>query len=258
MTRQRTYRVSEVARTTGISVRTLHHYDALGLLTPRGRTGAGYRLYGDEDLLRLQQILLGREQGLSLEAIRRSLDDPRFDRRQTLLAQRRELQMRSEHTAAMIRAIDAALAMLENAAGAGNMNMEHLFEGFDPGSHEAEAGRRWGHTDEYLESAKRTKSYTAEDWKRMQSEQAAIYTDAFAALQAGSAPDSVEAMAIAERHRLSIDRWFYACGFALHASLADGYEADRRFAENIDRFGAGLTPFLSAAIRANSRQRGGS
>jgi hypothetical protein len=155
----------------------------------------------------------------------------------------------------MIRAIDAALAILEDGSGE-NTDMKQIFEGFDPAQYEAEAKARWGHGDSYEESAKRTKSYGPEEWKRIQAEQASLYTDAFAALQAGLAPDSVAAMDIAERHRLFIDRWFYPCTFAMHAGLADGYEADSRFAENIDKFGAGLTPFLSAALRANARRHG--
>jgi len=257
MKQRRTYRVSEVAQTAGVSVRTLHYYDEIGLLVPRGRTGAGYRLYDDDDLLRLQQILICREQGLALEEVRRWLDDPRFDRRQALLAQKRELQRRAQHTTEMIRAIDVALAMLEDGSGEESMDMKQIFDGFDPSKYEAEVKQRWGHTDAYKESVKRTKSYTAEDWKQIQAEQASIYADAFAALKAGGAPDSVEAMDIAERHRLAIDRWFYPCSFAMHAGLADGYEADSRFAENIDKFGPGLTPFLSAAIRANARRAGG-
>lgn len=256
MNPKRTYRVSEVSQTTGISVRALHYYDEIGLLVPKGRTGAGYRLYDDDDLLRLQQILIGREQGLALEEIRRSLDDPHFDRRAALLAQKREIQKRAKQAAEMIRAIDAALRVLEGGSGE-NMDMKQMFDGFDPSKYEAEVQARWGHTDAYKESLKRTKSYGPDDWKRIQAEQGSIYADAFAAVQAGLAPDSVEAMDIAERHRLSIDRWFYPCSFALHAGLADGYEADRRFTENIDKFGAGLTPFLSAAMRANARRHGG-
>jgi DNA-binding transcriptional MerR regulator len=253
MNRQRTYRVSEVAQISGISVRALHHYDEIGLLVPKERSGAGYRLYSDDDLLRLQQILIGREQGLALEEIRRSLDDPRFDRKRALIEQRRELEQRVRDATQMIRAIDAALGVLDGNSG-GDMDMKQIFDGFDPAEHEAEAKARWGHTESYRESAKRTESYSTDDWKQIQAEQAAIYTEAFALLQAGRAPDSTEAMVVAERHRLSIDRWFYPCSFAIHAGLADGYEADGRFAENIDKFGAGLTPFLSAAIRANARR----
>src|SRR6187431_679167 len=110
---RRTHQVTEVARMTGVSVRALHHYDEIGLLVPKGRTGAGYRLYDDDDLLRLQQILIGREQGLALEEIRRSIDDPHFDRKKALLAQKQQLQTRAEQAAEMIRAIDAALGILE-------------------------------------------------------------------------------------------------------------------------------------------------
>ena len=94
MTHSRTYQVKDVARLTGVSVRTLHHYDAIGLLVPGGRTAAGYRLYPDADLLRRQQILIGRELGLPLEEIRPSLDDPRFDRKAALLDQRQRLHDR--------------------------------------------------------------------------------------------------------------------------------------------------------------------
>lgn len=256
MNRKRTYRVSEVSQTTGISVRALHYYDEIGLLVPKGRTGAGYRLYDDDDLLRLQQILIGREQGLALEEIRRSLDDPRFDRRQALLAQKRQLQKRAKQAADMIRAIDAALEILEGGSGE-DKSMKQIFDGLDPSKYEAEVKAQWGHTDSYKESMKRTKSYGPDDWKQIQAEHGSIYADAFAALQAGFASESVKAMDIAERHRLSIDRWFYPCSFAIHAGIADGYEADGRFAENIDKFGAGLTPFLAAAMRANARRHGG-
>lgn len=115
MPSRRTYRVKDVASLSGLTVRALHHYDSIGLLAPRARSSAGYRLYDDDDLLRLQQILIGRELGLSLEAIRRSLDDPRFDRRQALLAQRAELAMRAARAAEMIRAIDAAHDVLHGS-----------------------------------------------------------------------------------------------------------------------------------------------
>src|SRR5215207_2105881 len=104
----RTYRVADVARLTGASIRALHHYDAIGLLVPTGRTEAGYRLYTDADLLRLQQILIGRELGFSLEAIKRSLDDPRFDHGQALVEQRRRLEAKAHALGEMLRAIDAA------------------------------------------------------------------------------------------------------------------------------------------------------
>jgi DNA-binding transcriptional MerR regulator len=253
MARKRTYLVKEVAGLSGVSVRTLHHYDELGLLVPSGRTDAGYRIYDDGDLRRLQQILIGRELGLSLEDVRRSLDDPGFDRKAALLAQRAELAQRARRTDAMLRAVDAALAELQGET----MDMKQLFDGFDPAQHEAEVQARWGSTDSFKESKRRTQRYTKEDWQRLAAEQAAIYADAFRLLQAGKAPDSADAMAVAERHRQSIDRWFYPCGPDMHRRLADMYEQDARFAENIDKHGTGLTPFLAAAIRENANRTGG-
>jgi MerR family transcriptional regulator, thiopeptide resistance regulator len=255
MAAQRSYRVSEVAGIAGVSVRTLHHYDAIGLLVPRERTESGYRVYDECDLLRLQQILLGRELGLALEEIRRSLDDPGFDHRRALLAQRRQLQARARRADEMIRAVDAALAMLGDGSG-GTMDMQQIFDGFDPAQHEAEVQERWGDTDAYRESARRSKRYGRDEWRRIRDEQAAIYAEAAAALGSGHAPESAEAMDVAERHRQSIERWFYPCGPAMHANLADLWQADARFAESIDQHGAGLTPFLAAAVRANAQRQG--
>lgn len=255
---KRTYQVKEVAQLAGVSVRALHHYDELGILVPSARTAAGYRLYDDDDLLRLQQILIGRELGLSLEDIRRSLDDPSFDRRAALRAQRSELATRAHRTAEMIRAVDHALALLEGDAQEQPMtttDMKSIFDGFDPAQYEDEARERWGDTDAYQVSKQRTSRYSKADWERLAAEQAAIYADAVAAMRAGTPPDADAAMDIAERHRLSIDRWFYPCAPAMHRGLADMYEGDARFAENIDKHGAGLTPYLSAAIRANAARR---
>jgi MerR family transcriptional regulator, thiopeptide resistance regulator len=158
MANGRTYQVKEVASIAGVSVRALHHYDELGLLVPSGRTEAGYRRYSGDDLLRLQQILIGRELGMPLEEIKRSLDDPGFDRRAALERQREELATRAERTAAMLRAVDAALAALTNEGEGGktmkDMTREEitaLFDGFDPADYEDEVRARWGKTDAYAE-----------------------------------------------------------------------------------------------------------
>jgi MerR family transcriptional regulator, thiopeptide resistance regulator len=252
VTRSRTYQVKDVARLTGVSVRTLHHYDAIGLLVPGGRTAAGYRLYTDADLLRLQQILIGRELGLPLEEIRHSLDDPRFDRKAALLDQRQRLHDRARQAEAMIRAIDTALAALDGSVTTGEMTMADLFDGFDPSRYEEEARERWGKTDAFAESTERTKRYTPDDWKAIKTEQGAVYEAAAAALKAGKAPSSADAMDIAERHRLSIDRWFYPCSHTMHQGLASMYESDDRFRQSIDKYREGLTTFLAESIRANA------
>ena len=133
------------------------------------------------------------------------------------------------------------------------MNWADLFQGFDNPSHyDDEVWRRWGATDAYAEAAKRTARYTPADWGAIIAEQAAIYDDAYGALKAGRAPSDAAVMDLAERHRLSIDRWFYACSHQMHCGLASMYEADDRFRQYIDKQREGLTPFLAEAIRANA------
>lgn len=256
MTVARRYRVKEVAALAGVSVRTLHHYDALGLLVPSQRSSAGYRLYEEQDLLRLQQILIGRTLGLSLEQIRRSLDDPEFDLRRALSAQRLELVRRQDETSAMIKAIDRTLARIDRDPDDNEendtMDMKKIFDGFDPSLYEEEAKERWGHTEAWAESQRRVRSYGEADWTRMKDEAGALYTEAARLMQAGASSTSAEAMDVADGLRLHIDRWFYPCSRAMHRALADMYEADPRFAQNIDAHAEGLTAFIAAAIRANS------
>ena len=248
----RTYRVADVARQSGVSVRALHHYDEIGLLVPTGRTEAGYRLYTDADLLRLQQILIGRELGFSLEAIKRSLNDPRFDHRQALIEQRRRLEEKSRALGDMLRAVDAALAVVGHDRQGGTVDMKELFGGFEPSNYEAEVEERWS-GPALEESKRRVKGYTPDDWKRWKTENAEIYGDAAAAMRRGVDPGSPAAQEIAERHRLAIDTWFYPCSKATHAGLADMYEVDARFSAAIDAHAEGLTRFLAAAIRANAK-----
>lgn len=248
----RTYQVNDVARISGVSIRALHHYHAIDLLVPTGRTEAGYRLYTDADLLRLQQILIGRELGFSLEEIGRSLDDPGFDPRTALVEQRRRLEAKAQAVSGMLRAVDAALAVVAFDRRGEVMEMQDMFGGFDPAKYEDEAREKWGGTDAYRESSRRVQGYTPDDWKQQQAEQGAIYAEAAAALGAGADPAGAAVVDIAERHRLSIDRWFYPCSRAMHAGLADMYEADERFAASIDRAGTGLAAFLAVAIRANA------
>lgn len=242
------YRVKDVARMAGVTVRTLHHYDAIGLLVPTARSDAGYRLYDADDLLRLQQILINRELGLSLEQIRRLLDDPAFDRREALIAQREQLRRRANHVHAMLRSVDNALATLN---GEHDMDHETLFDGFDPSRHDAEVKARWGHTDAYKESARRTSGYDKSQWQRIQHESNAIMARMAAQMQAGVSPEHDGPMEVAESHRLHIDRWFYPCSHAMHAGLSEMYTADSRFAASFDQHADGLAAFFAAAIRAN-------
>jgi hypothetical protein len=130
--------------------------------------------------------------------------------------------------------------------------MEDLFEGFNPSQYDEEARRQWDTSEEFIESEKRTRRYTPDDWQALKAEQAAVYDDAYSALKAGKSPSDAAVMDIAERHRMSIDRWFYACSYRIHRGLASMYESDDRFRQHIDTHREGLTSFLVEAIRANA------
>lgn len=253
MTDNTEYRVADLARLAGVTVRTLHHYDEIGLLVPAGRTGKGYRIYGKAEVLRLQQILLYRELEVPLEKIRQILTDPEFDPRRALREQRERLLRRADRTRALLRSVDRALKTLE---GEDIVNARELFDGFDPAEYEEEARERWGETDAWRESARRTATYSPADWKRVKTETDELLGRFAAALGRGVSPDSPEAMDLAEEHRLQIDRWYYPCSREMHAGLARMYVDDPRFAASFERHGEGLATFVSESILANRGRAG--
>ena len=251
MAAPKVYQIKEVAQISDVSVRTLHYYDEIGLLTPNDRTAAGYRLYDDADLLRLQQILIGRSLGLALEEIRQSLDSPDFDYANSLRRQRDRLVERLDETHKMISAIDHTLEGL--AAPGRVIDFKQVFDGFDPADYEAETRARWGESDAYAQSAQRTKSYTDADWSALKTELDGIWSDAAEAMRAEVAPTSDRAASIVERHRRHVHRWFYDLTPAMHAELAEMWANDPRFKANIDKFGIGLTDWLVPAVKAAAR-----
>ena len=219
---------------------------------PEARTEAEDRLYTDADLFRLQRFLIGRELGLSLEEIRRALDDPRFDRKTALLDQRERLIERVRQAEAMIRAIDAAFRRSSRQSQERSDENGGPVRGFRPSRYEDEARHRWGTLEAFLSRKSVRGATRLIDWKALKAEHAAVYDDAHSALQAGQRPSDEAVMEIAERHRLSLDRWFDPCRHSLHRGLASMYESDDRFRQTIDRHGQGLTSFLAEAIRANA------
>ncbi len=249
---EKNYTVQELARLAKVTVRTLHHYDSIGLLVPFARTGAGYRLYCDEDLLRLQQILIWREMAMPLEQIRALLDDPTFDRQQALLQQREALLEKVQKTHAMIRSVEAALAVVDEET---TMNPQEIFDGFDPSEHEEEAKRRWGTTSAFQESARRTKNYTPQDWERIKAADRELMEALAKKLQQGASAEDPEVLDLAEQHRLHMDRWYYPCSHAMHAGLAQLYTEDPRFAASFEKYGEGLAAFLATAIQANAARQ---
>ncbi len=243
--RDRGRTVGELAKVAHVSVRALHHYDEIGLLKPSGRSRASYRLYTEQDLARLQQVLFFRALGFSLEDIARVLNAPGFDRKKALLAQRALLVDEGRRLEAMVALVDKTLDALERNEA---MNDEDMFEGFDPNAHEDEARARWGNTSAHAEAARRTKTYTKETWAAIRAEAQAIHEGFAAAMDAGKAPDGPEARALADRARMHIDRWFYPCSPEMHAALGQMYVDDPRFAATYEKVREGLAQFVRDAI----------
>ena len=122
----------------------------------------------------------------------------------------------------------------------------------NPGPYQDEARRRWGHTDAYKESARRTRRYGKRDWTRIKEEGDEVEAGLARLMTQGTGADDDRAMDLAERHRRHIDRWFYPCTHAMHLCLAKMYTADDRFTEHFDKRATGLAAYVQDAIRANA------
>jgi MerR family transcriptional regulator, thiopeptide resistance regulator len=153
--------VGEVSKLSGVSVRALHHYDEIGLLSPSERSDAGYRLYSHADLQRLQETLGWRALGFGLGEIAPLLDEPGRDRGAALRRQPELVEAELGRLGALVRALDRALAAHELAT---EQEEQSMFAGFDHAQYEDEARERWGDTDAYRESARRAAGYGAEEW----------------------------------------------------------------------------------------------
>ncbi len=244
--------VGEVAALAHVTVRTLHHYDEVGLVSPSARSEAGYRLYAPGDLERLQQVLFYRELGFALEDIKALMDARDFDRGQALREQRRLLEEQGDRLRAMLQAVDAAIAAHEGGYAMSEEEMFQVFGDFNPKDHEDEARERWGETDAYRQSAERTSRYRKEDWEAIKAESEAIGLALAQALASGAAPASYAAMAAAERHRQHISRWFYECSPEFHRNLGEMQVADERFAATWEAIRPGLASYVRDAFVANA------
>ena len=231
--------ISEMAKLTGVSIRTLHHYDHIGLLCPETAVDSGYRWYGASDVEKMQQILFYRELDFPLKDIRDILADPQYDKQEALRRQRQLLLLKRERLDGLLELLDANLK--------GERTME--FQGFNASELEQarrqyadEAKARWSHTDAWKESQEKNTDATT---------QAEGMNDIFhraAALRQGD-PASPEAQALVKEWQDFVSANYYQCTDEILAGLGEMYTADERFQKNLDRFGEGTAAFLSAAIK---------
>jgi len=244
--------VGELAAVAGVSVRTLHHYDEIGLLRPDGRSRAGYRHYGEAQLERLQQIRWYRELGFPLEEIATLLDEP-LDAVAHLRRQHRLLTERLARTAEMVAAVEKALEAQQMGISLSPQERFEVFGDADPEQYADEVRQRWGETDAYQESQRRTRGYDKAQWQEIQAAQADLVARLAAALASGEPADGPVATALAEEHRAQISRWFYDCSSEIHRGLAEMYVSDPRFTAHYEERAPGLAQYLHDAIVANAR-----
>ena len=129
-----------------------------------------------------------------------------------------------------------------------------VFGDFDPKKHEAEATAKWGNTDAFKESARRTKKYTKADWARCFGEAGAVVQEFALSFDVGRPPTDGDVMDLVEKHRQQISRWFYDCTYEIHTGLGDMYGADDRFAQTYEKIRVGLAQFIRDAIHSNARR----
>ncbi|WP_066905815.1 MerR family transcriptional regulator [Millisia brevis] len=249
------YSVGQVASLAGVTVRALHHYEHIGLLVPRGRSAAGYRMYSGGDIDRLRLILYYRELGFTLPDIGSILDDPAADTVVHLRRQRDLLERKAKRARELLDAVEREL---EAHAMGNSLTPEEKLEIFgseyDP-NWEIEARQRWGETGAWRQSAERSATLGADDYRRIKAETDALNADLAAAKRRGVDPASDEAAALAERHRASIEQ-FYDCSYAQQRCLADMYLADERFTRTYDDLETGLAQWVHDAIHANADRHG--
>jgi DNA-binding transcriptional MerR regulator len=237
---------------SGQTVRTLHHYDQIGLLVPAGRTLAGYRSYSDADVDRLRQILTYRELGFGLDRIAEILDDPGADTRAHLARQHRLVTERIERLRAIARGLETLMEADTMELDLTAEERLELFGDFDVDAHAEEARRRWGGSDAYAQSQRRVSSYTKADWERINADAAEVHRALAQVLADGEPADGEAAMDLAERHRAHITRWYYDCTTEIHRGLGRLYVDDERFTAAIDAHREGLSAYLRDAFAANA------
>ena len=244
--------VGQVAEQYGVTVRTLHHYDEIGLLAPGERTSAGYRLYSDKDIARLQHVVVYRRLGFALEEIALLLDDASADLGEHLRRQRDVVMSRLDEMHELVTAIDRALEKEMSGTKLTKEEQKELFgDGFSD-EYAEEAEQRWGETEAWKQSQRRTSTYTKEDWAQVKAEMDATNAAFVSAMIDGEPATSERAMDAAEQHRLHIHNRFYDLTTEFHRNLGDMYLADPRFTKNYEDIRPGLAQYVRDAIHANA------
>ncbi len=233
-------RINEFAKLTGVSVRTLHYYDQIGLLKPAEvDEWTGYRFYDEKSLEKMQQIMFYRELDFSLNWISEILSSPDFDKQKTLDEQKKLLILKKERLEKLISAIDSAKK--------GEIIM-NAFDNTEIENYKNEAKERWGNTDAYKEYSQKSKGYSKENFNALGEGMDKILEEFAICMNGGATFDSKEAQILVGKLQNYITESFYTCTNEILAGLGQMYIADERFKVNIDKHSVGTAEFVSKSI----------
>ncbi len=246
--------VGQAARLVGVSVRTLHHWDEIGLVSPSARSKVGYRLYGSDDVARIHQVLVYRETGMGLSDIAVVLADPSTRTETHLLRQRELLTRRIAHLTRMVRAVDTMMEKTMTGQTLSTQQRTEIFgQDWDP-AWEEEAERRWGDTDDWKVATRRLASQSKDELAAAKEHMEQVEERLAQALREGVEPGSERANALAEEHRASLS-WFDVTR-SKHVLIACGYVDAPRFTAHYDEREPGLARWLKDVVDANAAAYG--
>ena len=246
------FTVKQLSSMAGVTPRTLHHYDEIGLLKPSRIGENGYRYYGEEALLKLQQILFYRELDISLDEIKKIMGRRDFDVLGALQSHKDALNKQAVRIDRLIQTVDNTIQHLK---GKTKMSEKGLFEGFSEEEQEkyAKEAEQMYDPETVRESNRKWKAYSAAKKEAILAEGKAVYMDMVAAMSKG--PASAEVQAIVERWRKHMD-YFWTPNLDQLLGLAEGYSDDPRFKANFDKMHPNLAEFMREAVKVYVENHG--
>ena len=237
--------IKEFADFTGVSVRTLHYYDEIDLLKPATvDKDNSYRYYNKKSAERMFEIIFLREMDFSLKSIKDILSSPNYNKNEAFRKQKELLLLKKSRLDRLISALEKAEKGEFDMKSLNNNEYENA-----KNSYEKEVKDKWGHTDAYKESQKKTAGYSQEKQNDVNEGLMAIFSEFAEAMNSDINSDSAEAKAIAEKLQAYITENFYTCTKEILAGLGEMYVLDERFKENIDKYGKGTAEYARNAIK---------
>lgn len=232
--------IKEFAVSTGVSVRTLHYYDEIGLLKPAFVDEAtGYRYYDENSLIRMQEILFYRELDFSLKSIGRILSSPDYNTKKSLEEQKKLLIIKKERLERLISSIDDLMK---------GANVMSAFDNSEFEKYKAEAQEKWGRTDAYKEHTEKTGNYSKKKWDALADGMDGLMSEFSICMKSGKSSDSDEAQCLVNALQSFITANYYSCTNEILSGLGQMYVSDERFRKNIDKHAEGTAVFISEAI----------